>query len=133
MLQANVPFPAPHTVSEAATPSCPDELSPQQYALPFVFNAQVWLPPTLTVCQSLCPSSLSTANCLDGAVLSLHPNAARKARALIAARQWRAREPEVKGVAGMTERKNTGLRAAIAFGVIAATIEMGIVLWMMYC
>jgi hypothetical protein len=25
------------------------------------------------------------------------------------------------------------LRGAIAFGVIAATIEMGIVLWMMYC
>jgi hypothetical protein len=27
----------------------------------------------------------------------------------------------------------TALRAALAFGVIAATIEMGIVLWMMYC
>jgi hypothetical protein len=27
----------------------------------------------------------------------------------------------------------TALRGAIAFGVIAATIEMGIVLWMMYC
>lgn len=32
-----------------------------------------------------------------------------------------------------TEGKNTGLRVALAFGVVAATIEMGIVLWMMYC
>jgi hypothetical protein len=33
----------------------------------------------------------------------------------------------------MTEEKNTGLRVALAFGVIAATVQMGIVLWMMYC
>jgi hypothetical protein len=25
------------------------------------------------------------------------------------------------------------LRAALAFGIVAATIEMGIVLWLMYC
>ncbi len=25
------------------------------------------------------------------------------------------------------------LRAALIFGIVAATIEMGIVLWMMYC
>ena len=24
-------------------------------------------------------------------------------------------------------------RAALAFGILAATVEMGIVLWMMYC
>jgi hypothetical protein len=33
----------------------------------------------------------------------------------------------------MTEENNTGLRVALAFGVIAATVQMGIVLWMMYC
>lgn len=27
----------------------------------------------------------------------------------------------------------TALRAALTFGVVAATIEMAIVLWMMYC
>jgi hypothetical protein len=27
----------------------------------------------------------------------------------------------------------TVLRAALAFGIVAATIEMGFVLWMMYC
>ena len=26
-----------------------------------------------------------------------------------------------------------GLRAALAFGVIAATLEMGVLLWMMRC
>ena len=26
-----------------------------------------------------------------------------------------------------------GMRAAIVFGVVAATIEMGILLWAMYC
>jgi hypothetical protein len=35
----------------------------------------------------------------------------------------------------MDENKGgrTALRAALAFGIIAATIEMGFVLWMMYC
>ncbi len=33
----------------------------------------------------------------------------------------------------MTEGGNRGLRAALIFGVVAATIEIGIVLWMMYC
>jgi hypothetical protein len=33
----------------------------------------------------------------------------------------------------MTEEKNTGLRWALAFGVVAATVEIGLVLWMMYC
>jgi hypothetical protein len=33
----------------------------------------------------------------------------------------------------MTEGGNRGLRWALVFGVAAATIEMGIVLWMMYC
>jgi hypothetical protein len=27
----------------------------------------------------------------------------------------------------------SALRAALVFGVVAATVEMGIVLWMMYC
>jgi hypothetical protein len=27
----------------------------------------------------------------------------------------------------------TALRAALVFGIVAATIEMGIVLWMVYC
>jgi hypothetical protein len=31
------------------------------------------------------------------------------------------------------EKPAKALRAALAFGVIAATIEMGIVLWFMYC
>ena len=26
-----------------------------------------------------------------------------------------------------------GMRAAIIFGITAATIEMGVILWMMYC
>ena len=26
-----------------------------------------------------------------------------------------------------------GVRAALTFGIIAATVEMGFVLWMMYC
>jgi hypothetical protein len=29
--------------------------------------------------------------------------------------------------------KRPGLRAAVAFGVIAATLEMGVILWMAYC
>jgi hypothetical protein len=29
--------------------------------------------------------------------------------------------------------KQPGLRGAIVFGIIAATVEMGIVLWMAYC
>jgi hypothetical protein len=29
--------------------------------------------------------------------------------------------------------KRPGLRVAIAFGVIAATLEMGVLLWMAYC
>jgi hypothetical protein len=33
----------------------------------------------------------------------------------------------------MTDGGNKGLRAALGFGVVAATIQMGIVLWMMYC
>ena len=34
----------------------------------------------------------------------------------------------------MNERGGkSALRAALVFGVVAATIEMGIVLWMMYC
>ena len=33
----------------------------------------------------------------------------------------------------MTEEKNNLLRGALAFGVIAATVQIGIVLWMMYC
>jgi hypothetical protein len=33
----------------------------------------------------------------------------------------------------MGEEKNTWLRGALAFGIIAATVQMGIVLWMMYC
>jgi hypothetical protein len=31
------------------------------------------------------------------------------------------------------DKGKTLLRAAVTFGVVAATIEMGIVLWMMYC
>ena len=27
----------------------------------------------------------------------------------------------------------SGLRAALAFGIIAATIEMALLLWLMYC
>jgi hypothetical protein len=34
----------------------------------------------------------------------------------------------------MNERGGrAALRAAMIFGVVAATLEMGIVLWMMYC
>jgi hypothetical protein len=33
----------------------------------------------------------------------------------------------------MTEEKNTWLRGALVFGVFAATVQMGLVLWMMYC
>jgi hypothetical protein len=34
----------------------------------------------------------------------------------------------------MNERGGkAGLQAAIIFGIVAATLEMGIVLWMMYC
>lgn len=29
--------------------------------------------------------------------------------------------------------KQPGVRAAVIFGVIAATLEMGVVLWMAYC
>jgi len=29
--------------------------------------------------------------------------------------------------------KNPGLRAALAFGIIAATVELGLILWMAYC
>ena len=34
-------------------------------------------------------------------------------------------------MADETGRK--GIRAALTFGIVAATIELGIVLWMMYC
>ena len=30
-----------------------------------------------------------------------------------------------------TER--TGLKVALTFGIIAATIQMGVILWLMYC
>jgi hypothetical protein len=36
----------------------------------------------------------------------------------------------------MTEpspQQNRPLKVALAFGVIAATIEMGVILWFMYC
>jgi hypothetical protein len=34
----------------------------------------------------------------------------------------------------MNERGGkAGLRAALIFGIVAATLEMGILLWMMYC
>jgi hypothetical protein len=34
----------------------------------------------------------------------------------------------------MNERGGkTALRSALIFGVVAATVEMGVVLWMMYC
>ena len=46
----------------------------------------------------------------------------------------RARGQE-RSETGMNEGKGgrTALRAALAFGIVAATIEMGIVLWFMYC
>ena len=31
------------------------------------------------------------------------------------------------------DKGKTVFRAALIFGIVAATIEMGIVLWMMYC
>ena len=31
------------------------------------------------------------------------------------------------------DKGKTVFRAALAFGIIAATIEMGVLLWMMYC
>jgi hypothetical protein len=34
----------------------------------------------------------------------------------------------------MNERGGkAGLRAAMIFGIVAATLEMGVLLWMMYC
>jgi len=34
----------------------------------------------------------------------------------------------------MNERRGkAGLPAALIFGIVAATLEMGILLWMMYC
>jgi hypothetical protein len=33
----------------------------------------------------------------------------------------------------MTKLKRSNLHAALIFGVVAATVEMGIVLWMAYC
>jgi hypothetical protein len=33
----------------------------------------------------------------------------------------------------MKDNKRPGLRAALTFGVIAATLEMGVILWMARC
>jgi hypothetical protein len=33
----------------------------------------------------------------------------------------------------MSDQKPKKLPAALVFGIVAATVEMGIVLWMMYC
>ena len=38
-----------------------------------------------------------------------------------------------KGGGGGENKGKVLFRAALAFGIVAATIEMGVVLWMMYC
>jgi hypothetical protein len=55
---------------------------------------------------------------------------AASARALSAASVLRTSE---RGHAVMDDRARMMFRAAVTFGVVAATIEIGIVLWMMYC
>ena len=116
-------FPLPHVVSDATVPSCPSLLLPQQYAVPSPLRAHVWLPPALTEAQSPCPSSVSTGNRPAGAVASVH--AANAATA--AASHTRDRDGRDMDL------KKPGLRAAVTFGVIAATLEMGVLLWMMRC
>ena len=88
---------------------------------------QVCSTPTLTVCQSPDPISSSTANRRTEVVGS------EQAASIIA-----AIGPAIRATLGdndgMNERGGkTALRAAMIFGIVAATVEMGIVLWMMYC
>ncbi|HEX3867672.1 MAG TPA: hypothetical protein VHV78_13005 [Gemmatimonadaceae bacterium] len=40
-------------------------------------------------------------------------------------------DDEIHFMTDLSGRK--GLRVALTFGIVAATIEIGVVLWMMYC
>jgi hypothetical protein len=87
-----------------------------------------WSPPTVTETQSLDPTSSSTGNRRMDVVGSLHAAAHR-----------------IASIAGLpivstTARRATndmnlskGFRAALVFGIVAATIEMGLILWMARC
>jgi hypothetical protein len=44
-----------------------------------------------------------------------------------------ARTPDARTTERANRRARAGLRAALIFGVVAATIEMAIVLWMAFC
>jgi hypothetical protein len=72
--------------------------------------------------------SSSTANRRVGAVASEH---AANANATVAASNDRATENATDEM--NDDKGKPVLRAALIFGIVAATIEMGVVLWMMYC
>ena len=91
----------------------------------------MWSPPAETLRQSLEPMSSSTAKRRGGAVVSVQAKSDTDVAKPAAARAITPTQLVKRTMADGTGRR--GIRAALVFGIGAATIEFGIVLWMMYC
>jgi hypothetical protein len=92
----------------------------------------VWSPPTVTDAQSLEPMSSSTGKRRSDVVGSLHDATTRVAASATPEAFPRTPPPPLSlRPNGMHLSK--GFRAALVFGIIAATIEMGLILWMARC
>jgi hypothetical protein len=92
----------------------------------------VWSPPTVTDAQSLEPMSSSTGKRRTDVVGSLHAATTRVATSAIPD-PFHGTPPRPPSLRENAMHLSKGFRAALVFGIIAATIEMGLILWMARC
>ena len=89
----------------------------------------MWSPPTDTDAQSLEPRSSRTGKRRTDVVGSLHAATTRIATSA-APEPFHRTPPPPPSLRQNGMHLSKGLRAALVFGIIAATIEMGLILWM---
>ena len=107
--------------------------------MPSVLIPQVWSEPTLTERQLPAPTSSSRGYLSGAAVVSVHDDVAPASTAahtaaITARLTKRILDTMVlKRLGRSDDGGGKRLRAALIFGVVMATLEMALVLWLGYC